>query len=219
MIWIYWAATIFGCAFVIPMVLGGLDSEVGDGFGGDADLGGGVDVDVDLDLDVDVDGGELTPSDSFDADVGGDALSAVFSSLLSFRTVVFFAAFFGTSGLVFSLADYSTAVTLGSAVLIGGIAAVANSVLFGLLKNSQPNSQISDRTLEGRPATVVLPMEGSTRGRVRIDLSGQPHYIVARPMEGVTQRFDVGASVVVVKIENGTAHVASLAELDAGEET
>lgn len=220
MIWIYLAAVIFGGAFLIPMVLGGLDSDLGDGFGGDvgdADLGGGLDLDVDADLsggvdfDVDADGG------SFDSGMG-DALGSVFASLVSFRTIVFFSAFFGTAGLVFNAVGYSTAVTLATALLIGVIAAGVNSVLFGLIKNSQPNSQISDRTLEGRPAKVVLPMQGSQRGRIRIDLSGQPQYIVARPMEGIEQRFDVGASVVVVKIENGTAHVASLAELDSGEE-
>ncbi|MGI9599249.1 MAG: hypothetical protein ACR2QK_24005 [Acidimicrobiales bacterium] len=233
MVWIFWAATIFGCAFLIPMVLGGLDSDI-DGFGGEADLGGGIDVDtgmdfgVDVQVDVESGGGLSNIGSSIDGDGGlgpdvdhfdtggdfGNALGAAFSSLVSFRTLVFFSAFFGTSGLVFALADYSPTVAVGSAVMIGAIAAVANSLLFGLIKSSQPNSQISDRTLEGRPATVVLPMEGKQRGRIRIDLSGQPQYIVARPMDGDEQKFDVGASVVVVKIEDGTAHIASLAELE-----
>jgi hypothetical protein len=57
------------------------------------------------------------------------------------------------------------------------------------------------------------------RGRIRVDLSGQPQYLVARPLDdGSDEHFDVGASVVVVKIENGTALVSSLAELESGEE-
>lgn len=218
MMWMYLAATIFGCAFLIPMVLGGLDSDIdaGDGFGGDVgdtDLSGGIDVDTELDADT---GG---PVDGGSGGLFDGAIGSVFASLVSLRTLVFFSAFFGTSGLVFSALGYSWAATLVTALLLGVIAAGTNSVLFGLIRNSQPNSQISDRTLEGRPAKVVLPMDGSTRGRIRVDLSGQPHYLVARPMDGVHERFDVGASVVVVKIEQGTAHVASLAELETGEES
>ena len=231
MIWFYAAAAIFGCAFLVPMVLGGLDSDVGDSFGGDlgtdfdtgidTDFGGGPELDVDLDADVDVEGvGEGgDASDATVADVGaGSPLGAIFASLLSFRTVVFFSAFFGTSGIVFDLLGYSSAVVLATAVLIGVIAAFANSLLFGLIRSSQTTSHIDDRTLEGRPARVVLPMDETTRGRIRIDLSGQPQYLVAKPMAGQRQRFDVGDSVVVVSFEHGTAVVASLAELDSSDE-
>jgi membrane protein implicated in regulation of membrane protease activity len=170
-------------------------------------------------LEVDGDlGAEVEPIDIGGSGFG-DAFGSVFASLLSFRTVVFFSAFFGTSGLVFSALDYSPATSLITAIVVGVIAALINSTLFGLIKNSQANSQISDSTLEGRPARVVLPMTSTQRGRIRIDLSGQPQYMVAQPMDdGSGQQFDVGASVVVVKIENGTALVASLAELDSGEE-
>jgi membrane protein implicated in regulation of membrane protease activity len=250
MIWIYVAAAIFGGAFLIPMVLGGLTSDLDGGLGGGG-VDGDFDLDADLDLDVEVDtdlgadgpiggagGAADMPSDlptAAGASMGGAAAAAseggglfgellgdVVSSLISFRTMVFFSGFFGAAGLVFGALGYRPSVTFGTAVLIGTIAAVANSLLFGVLKSSQPNSQISDRTLEGRPATVVLPMQGTRRGRIRVELSGQPQYLVARPMDAAPdtpeQRFDVGASVVVVKIENGTAHVAALPELDPGEE-
>ena len=93
-------------------------------------------------------------------------------------------------------------------------------MLFGLVRSSEANSQISDRTLQGRRAVVVLPMGEGRPGRIRVDLGGQPQYLVARPVDdGMGQRFDVGASVVVVEIENGTAMVTSLAELDLGEES
>lgn len=227
MLWVYIAATIFGGSFLIPMLMGGLSSDIADSFGGDADLDvGDVDVEMDMDLDAevefdgDVDNGGDTPVAGGIGDFDtGSPLGAIFSSLLSFRTVVFFTAFFGVAGLAFDALGYSGPETLGTAILIGTIAAVINSTLFGLIKNSQPNSQISDRTLEGRPATVVLPMDSDQRGRIRIDLSGQPQYLVAQPLDdGSNQQFGVGASVVVVKIENGTALVSSLAELETGEE-
>lgn len=233
MVWLFVAATIFGGAFLVPMLLGGLASDVGDGLGGDLgdadlDVGSGIDVDVDMDLEVEADlGVEVDAAEASAPDVApdldgsnfGDAFGSIFASLLSFRTVVFFSAFFGTSGLVFSALDYSPATSLIAAIVVGVIAALINSTLFGLIKNSQPNSQISDRTLEGRQAKVVLPMSSEHRGRIRIDLSGQPQYLVARPIDdGSGQQFDVGASVVVVTIEDGTALVASLAELESGEE-
>ena len=50
MIWVYIASAVFGGAFVIPMMLGGLDldAEVGDVY---MDVG---DIDMDMDLDMDV---------------------------------------------------------------------------------------------------------------------------------------------------------------------
>lgn len=235
MFWIYVAATVFGGSFLIPMLLGGLASDMDADIGGDVDAGG-LDLDADLEMEVDVDvdvefdaaGAELEVADgpgdagAADAASGGafdGALGAVFSSIVSFRTVVFFLAFFGASGLVFGWLGYGAIATFGSAVLIGLIAAVINATLFGLLKLSQPNSQISDRTLEGRWAKVVLPMNPDQRGRIRIDLSGQPQYLVAKPLDdGSKQQFDVGTSVVVVKVENGTALVSPVPELDTGEE-
>ena len=212
MIWLFVAAAIFGGSFLIPMILGGLDSDVGESFGGDL---GDADLEIEVDGDIDSPGTDLTAaSPDF-----GDALGSIFASLLSFRTVVFFTAFFGTSGIVLTVLNYGPTISLITATIIGLIAGVINSTLFGLIKNSQANSQISESAMEGRPATVVVPMSLTQRGRIRIDLSGQPQYMVARSLDDGSQKeFDVGASVVVVKVENGTALVASLAELESGEE-
>lgn len=235
MIWVYVAAAIFGGSFLIPMVLGGLASDF------EADVGSDVDLDLEVEADLefeaggpeleaggvdvgspDIDGPELG-ADAVGVDVGGGAFDgafgAVFSSIVSFRTVVFFSAFFGFAGLVFGWLGYGSVATFGSAVLIGAIAAAINAALFGFIKHSQVSSHISDRTLEGRLAKVVLPMSPEQRGRIRVDLSGQPQYLVARAIaEGSATQFDVGTSVVVVKIENGTALVSPVPELDAGEE-
>lgn len=218
MTWFYLATSIFGGAFLIPMMLGGLGSDLDGDFGGDLEL--------DSDIEFDGDGGGDLPTAVSNAGLDGGGfetglLGAMVASLVSFRTVVFFSAFFGAAGLVFGALGYGSATTLGTALLIGTMAAVVNSMLFGLIKSSQPNSQISDRTLEGQAATVVLPMSEHQRGRIRIELNDQPQYIVAKPVERAPgtpeQTFDVGASVVVVKIEQGTAHVAALHDLGLGE--
>ncbi len=210
MIWIYIASAIFGLAFLAPMLLGGIDSDV--------DLGGDLDLDTDLDLDVDTDI-ELDGGDAGDGmQLGGEnAIGAILSSIVSVRTIVFFAAFFGTSGVVFSILGYATAVTLGTALFIGAVAAVANSLLYGLVKKSQSTSHISDRTLVGRRASVVLPLGETRKGRIKIDLGGQPQFMVAQALESEGS-LDVGAPVVVVKVEDGTALVASIGELESGDE-
>lgn len=218
MIWIYAAAAIFGGVFLVPMLLSGLD--VG---GADLDVDGGeveLDFDGDVELgDADLDGSGSGGGGAAGAEVDGGPLGAVFASLVSFRTMVFFAAFFGMAGLVFTWLDYRSITTLLSSLLVGGFAGVANSVLFGLVKNSESTSQLTDRILQGRAAVVVLPMGDGRPGRIRVDLGGQPQFLVARPVDdGQAQRFDVGASVVVVEIENGTAMVTSLAGLGLGEE-
>lgn len=237
MVWIYIAATIFGGSFLIPMVLGGLasdfDADVGGDTGGGLDLGSDLEVEVDADIEFDT-GTEIEVSDATISDGGGiasggdiasggafdGAFGAIFASIVSFRTVVFFLAFFGVAGLVFGWLGYGGTATFASATLVGFIAAAINATLFGLIRHSQTNSQISDQTLEGRWAKVVLPMTLQQRGRIRIDLSGQPQYLVAKPLDdGSTQQFDVGTSVVVVKVEKGTALVSSVQELDSGEES
>lgn len=222
MIWIYVAAAIFGGVFLVPMLLSGLD--IG---GGDLDVEG-ADADLDFDGDVELDGvgadgvdvgGDGPDGASAGVDVGDGPLGAVFASLVSFRTLVFFAAFFGAAGIVFTALDYGSITTALSSILVGGFAGTANSVLFGLVKNSESTSQLTDRILQGRAAVVVLPMGEGRPGRIRVDLGGQPQFLVARPVDdGTSQRFDVGASVVVVEIENGTAMVTSLAGLGLGEE-
>jgi membrane protein implicated in regulation of membrane protease activity len=227
MIWIYVASALFGGFFLIPMMLGGL--ELGDGGldgaadGLDGDFDGGLDLEAEPELGTGgpdpVPGLDGTVDAAVDGAGADGAFGAIAASVLSFRTIVFFTAFFGASGTVLTLLDAGPTLTLVSAVLIGLFAGGLVSVLFGLLRSSEANSHLSDRALVGRPATVVLPVVDGRPGRVRIDLEGQPQYLVARAVDdGTEQQYDVGTSVVVVEIENGTAMVASLAELDMGEE-
>lgn len=221
MFWIYLASAIFGGSFLIPMILGGLgsdmdvDTDLDTDFGSDFELDTDVDLDPDLDVDFDADV-------DLDSDVGSDGHSpvaagmdagqAIVGSLLSFRSIVFFAAFFGAAGLVFTGLGYNVVLTLVTALVLGVVAAVANSVLFGLLKASETTSQVGERTFEGRPAAVTVPIGTHQRGRIRIELAGQPHYLVAESFDG--EAFAPGHEVVVVEIRDGIARVASLIDLE-----
>ena len=193
---IYIAAAIFGGLFVIPMILGGLDTDI--------DIGG-LDLDADVGGDIDLDAGG-------DFDTGDGALDAVgsfVSSLLSFRSIVFFAFFFGISGLLFEALGSRTVTALILALGLGSVASVVNAQLFNYLKRSGSSSQRLGRDIEGHSAKVVLPISGSQKGRIRADLSGQPTFMVAVPFNE-SGSFGVGDSVVVVEVQNGTALVAPL---------
>jgi len=215
MIWLYVAAAIFGTAFVVPMLLGGLD------IGADVEFEG-LDVDGGLDFDGAAPDGGIG-GDGVDLDGGLDADGVVggvgdfVSSLLSFRSIVMFAMFFGLAGAVFSWLDFTEPAPLLTAAGLGFIAAALNGQLFRFLKDSESSSQLTERSLSGQQANVVVPLGPSRKGRIRADINGQPHYLVALPFRsGDEKQYDVGERVVVIEVEAGTALVAPLPGLETG---
>lgn len=200
MIWLYVAAAIFGGAFVLAMMAGGLDID--------------GDVELDFDTDVDIELGTEVDSDGF-----GDAAGDFLGSLLSFRSVVFFSMFFGLAGMVFNLLDYTEPVPLVTGMGLGAVAAVVNTQLFRWVKHGEGSSQITNRELSGSRATVVVPLGTDRRGRIKAELEGETTFMVALPYSTTAKdHYDVGDTVVVVEIENGTARVAPLPGLELGEE-
>jgi len=203
MIWVYIAAAIFGGGFVLPALIGSLDFDT------DADFDFDADADFDLDVDADVD---------FDADTDsqGAALQAAtgvsewVSSLLTFRTVIFFAAFFGAVGIVLTLLNYSEPLPFIAALGLGATAGVVNARLMSFLKRSEVSSHLTQREISGSTARVVLPVGQERRGRVEVDLGGQPTFMVALPYRPNVPEMAPGAQVVVIEVREGTAYVAPL---------
>ncbi len=216
--WIYLASAIFGGSFLIPMVLGGLatDTEFGADADFDVDTDFEIDADFDTDFEIDADLSDAASGHHLPDSIGQgfSAADAIVGSLLSFRSVVFFAAFFGLTGLLLGALGYGFLLTLVTAAVLGAVAAVANSAVFGLLKASESSSQVTDRSLLGRRGVVTVPIANGQRGRVRIDLGGQPQYVSAAALsDGDT--FDAGHPVTVVQLEDSVALVVSLKkELD-----
>jgi len=198
MIWVYIASAVFGCAFVVPMLLGALDLE--------------AEVEADFDADVDLDA---------DASIGGAADGLMGSvgdfvgSLLSFRSLVMASAFFGLAGIVFSLIS-SDLVAFVTAVALGLVAAAVNGQLVQFVNRNEASSHLTDRDVRGSSGTVVLPLGPGRKGRIRAEMAGQTEYFVALPYkEDGAPSFDVGDPVVIVDIVGGTARVAPLPALDA----
>ncbi len=189
MLTVYWLATLIGWPFVLFFLFSG----------GDLDADFDVDTGVDLDTDVDV----------LDAAPGGP-LDAILS-FLSFRSLAFFAAFFGLAGLLLTWVDAGTVLTVILAAGIGFFAFWLNGMLLRYLKSSSSDSSIRDHHVEGSPATVTIPIRPGHRGRVSVDVRGQRLVFTAEPyVEHDEAAFDVGDDVVIVEIDNGTAKIATL---------
>lgn len=206
MIWMYIASAVFGGAFVIPMLLGGIDfdtdvgeldmGDIGDLDAGDVDLGDVGDLDVE-----------------FDADAGlSGAIGDFVGSLLSFRSIVMALCFFGLTGIVFSVLDTGAALTLVTALVLGFVAASVNSGLTNFVMNRQQSSHVTLAEMRGLSAEVMLPIADGRKGRVRAQIAGQTEYFTALPYKA-GYSFEPGETVVVIEVDRGMAKVASLGEL------
>lgn len=212
---IYLISALVGWPFILLFIFfGGADA--------DADVELDLDTDVDLDFDADADF-EVDADADFDTDAELDTsgLSAVGSgvadfvgSLLSFRSAVFGAAFFGTTGILLGLVETNALVTLIAAIAVGAAAWVGNSMLWRWLKKSMVGSSLTNRQIQGSTGKVVLPIDEAAKGRVALDIGGQPVYYVAKPFhKDRGDQFAVGDEVVVIEVQEGTALVARLDSL------
>ncbi len=168
--------------------------------GGDADVdAGGFDVDVDAGADFDLDV----------ADAGvGDFTGLIRRIPVSSYTM--FLAFFGGVGAVSTWVGVGVIATLIAAIALGVFAAGFNAALFAVLRNSAADSSLTDRELEGRVATVSIPIEGDKRGRVWIDTGSERVQITAGSVGGAEDAFVRGDKVVIVEMNAGVAKVMAV---------
>ena len=172
-------------------------------FGGE---GGEVDADIDIDLDVDAD---LEVSGG----IGGGIAAAVLS-LLSFRSIVFFLAFFGATGLILTALSTGSVIALVLAIALGLFAASLNNRVFRYLKTSSTGMDVSDRVLSGAVGRVTIPISVPSKGRITCEVEGQTINLTAVPFDASEEgEFGVGETVVVVEVHEGTARVSSFREL------
>ncbi len=187
MLGLYVFAAIVGGAFVVFFVV----------FGGDADADvGGLDVDADVDLEADIEAGNAA------------GLAAAAVDFLSFRSLVFFLAFFGVTGVVLDVLGVVSLVSVVLAVVMGAFAMWFNTRLMRYLKKADVDGSLRNRDLTGRPGKVVLAIDPDSKGRVELDIAGQQIYLVAKPYRPAS--FAIGDQVVVIEIDKGTALVSSL---------
>ncbi|MDW3178043.1 MAG: hypothetical protein R8J94_11695 [Acidimicrobiia bacterium] len=192
------ALYLFCAALGIPMLalfaFGSSDAEM--------EIGeAGFDIDADVGSDVDfsgVDGGGI-----------GD-----FTGLLRripISSYAFFLAFFGGVGTLSTWLGVGFVTTIVLAITLGLIGAAVNTAAFSFLRNTDMSSQLTDTQLEGRLATVSVPIDVGKRGRVWLDTGEERVQLTAGSVDGAPDRsFERGEQVVIVEMTHGIAKVMAV---------
>ncbi|WP_035985416.1 OB-fold-containig protein [Leptolyngbya sp. KIOST-1] len=198
---VYGICFVVGGIFVFLAAVGGLDG---------VDLAGDFDGDVDVAIDSDGDG----TLDDIDFGTHLGETFAVLRSrwwlpLLSLRFWTFALCFFGLTGLLLNrvqpdLAPWLIAlVALGMGLFCGLLAAL---VLRSLARQSV-SSLIRPESLTGQIATVEIPFDLHSRGKVSLSLGGSIVSFFAITQED--REFRAGETVLVVGMEHGKLWVAA----------
>lgn len=188
---VYIFCAIVGIPLLLLFAVGGGDVE--------GEIGFDADFDADIGADVDLGG----------ADGGiGDASVLRRIPVSSYTS---FLAFFGGVGVVSSLVGVGATATLILAIALGIFAAGVNTALFSVLRNSETDSSITDKQLEGRIAVVSVPIEAGKRGRVTLDTGGERLQLTAGSIDSMPDTdFDRGDEVVIVSVDGGIARVMAV---------
>jgi hypothetical protein len=143
---------------------------------------------------------------------GDDALETItdahdaFLKLLSFKTVVAFATFFGLTGLAADRAGWPATTTLGTAIAAGLLALWIVAWLMQALTRLQSRGNLDLQHAIGRPGRVYLTVPGQLAGPGKIQLQLQERTVetiaVTRGPELIT-----GADVIVVGLRGETLEV------------
>jgi membrane protein implicated in regulation of membrane protease activity len=182
--------TILVCQFVLTLV----------GFGHhDLDIGHDVSADVGAGDAADAHGGDL---DGHDAQ-GQHHGSTWLFSVVSFRTLVAAATFFGLAGLASSSAGLSSITQVAIAVVCGAAAMFATHWTVRQFNRLSEDGTVRINRAIGQEGTVYLtiPPGGSSTGKVQVKVQDR-----LMEYEAVTvgdTPLNTGARVVVVGIEGG----------------
>jgi hypothetical protein len=187
----------------------------------DVDMSGGLDTDVsgmDVDVagvDVDVSGVDVAGADvdvhvhvDHDVDVGHAGAGELVLGLFKPRNIIFFLAGFGLTGTLLTLSGNPEGSTFAFALAMGGGAGLLTHAVFLWIRRSEVGlDAVSERDIEGRPATVVLALAPGQPGRISCLIGDREQYCTARLAPEVTRTLNPGSEVVVLRIENGVAEV------------
>ncbi len=186
--------TILVCQFALTLFglgHGGGDfgHHMGGGFHGDAHVGGDVH-------------GDHASSGHTDSNQEHTNSGRAFS-VISFRTLVAAAAFFGVSGRVAMSAGYASSTSLILAIIVGVAAMYGMYWLMRLISglDSTGNERISNAV--GRPATVYLPIPATRKGAGKVQLSMQNRIVEYQALTDDPQPLKTGEAVEVVGVAGG----------------
>jgi hypothetical protein len=126
------------------------------------------------------------------------------------RNFIFGAAGFGLTGTLLTILGAGAGFTLLAASTMGAGFFLLSHGVFTLLKRADTAvDPVSDTQLMGERARVTLPLEPGRPGKIACLLGGREVYLTARLAADVSQGIPSGREVVVVRVTNGVAEVAT----------
>lgn len=221
----YWAGLIIGGGLILLSMIGALEhgSAIDADSGLHLDTAAGGDFDVDA-AHVDADFGVDVPH--ADVDVGWDAAhvgvdhaahaaggATVLANWFSLRFLVFFAAMFGATGVIFSyLSELSAKPIFIMALLAGLVVGQSVHQIFRLIRRTSGDSTPRAADYVNRLASVTIPISGESTGEVALQVRGTQRFVPA--VAAGDAMLKAGDEVVVVGYRAGVAQVLSRGEFE-----
>lgn len=211
--------TILLCQFVLTLLgLGG--SELADDVADDLDLSGdtGPELGDEAGAGADAAAGEdATAGEAVDGHHGGQPhLSTWLFGVISFRTLVAAATFFGLAGMAARSADLSLANQLLIAAACGVGAMYLVHWLMSLLYRLGEDKTVRIQRAVGREGTVYLTVPAGKTGHGKIQLNLQGRLMEYEAVTSEPSNLSAGARVVVVGVVGGHLLDVASAESPAG---
>ncbi|NJK41066.1 MAG: NfeD-like protein [Acaryochloridaceae cyanobacterium SU_2_1] len=195
---LYWLCFIIGGIFVILAMVGGLD---------------GMDFECELDSDLEIFDSPHPSRSSFSPRRGrgrrGLRKLPLLRLIKSLKFWTFGSCFFGLTGLLLSRlsAPFSAPIIFAIALGVGLICGTAMSSVLLYLRGQQADSLVSQEDLMGLMATVEIPFDASSRGKVRLQVKGNILDMVA--LTDDLKTFEPGEQVFVVGTQDSQVWVVS----------
>lgn len=200
---VYLVSLIVGGFFVLLSIFGGAESDADVDADADFDFEADHDLDFDADHDFDVDA-------DHDFDVAGHAdigSGPGLVDLFSVRALFLFAAFFGLTGTLLTWLEASELWTLTASILTGLAIGLGGNWLIKTVGYRTVSSTHTARELLGSTARVLIPFEGTQKGKITLVAKGQRLQILASSFDEDSPSFEPGDEVVVVRMEGSVARV------------
>jgi|SRR6185503_11768275 len=126
------------------------------------------------------------------------------------RNFIFGAAGFGLTGTILTLLKAGPLLTPVAAATMGAGFFLLSHAVFTVLKHTESGgSPLNETELMGERARVTLPLEPGHPGRVACLIAGREVYLTARLAPPLVGSISAGKEVVVVRVTNGVAEVAT----------
>ncbi|WP_462318605.1 hypothetical protein [Marinilabilia sp.] len=205
--YLYVVAAVFGAGVLL---VDSFSSVLSSSQSGDDD-GGGDDMDGDVEADVDSEGDD---SDHYEAD-GSDLVdyqkykARGFLQFVSFlRTLVYFCAGFGVTGVFAILTGESTLSSLLWSIPVG-LGTVLVFKLFRRIQQNKLDSSFSDKELVNMKGEALLPIEGAQMGKVRIQFGSLTVERYAK-LASNNPSIKKGDRIVISNVDKEVVYVRSL---------